>query len=43
MEHLWFISLQSVFHALKERKYWSFCAALATMQPLSVGPNLRLL
>jgi hypothetical protein len=38
-----FISLQSVFHALKERGCWSFCAAMATDQPVVVGPNLRLL
>lgn len=38
-----FISLGSVFHALKERRFWSFCAALATDQPMRVGPNLRLL
>ena len=38
-----FISLQSVSAVLKERKLWSFCAALATDTPLPVGPNLRLL
>jgi hypothetical protein len=38
-----FISLRSVSHALKERKWWSFCAALATDAPVTVGPNLRLL
>lgn len=38
-----FISLRSVFHALKERKYWALCAAMATERPVSVGPNLRLL
>ena len=38
-----FISLRSVFHALKERRWWSFCAAMATDQPLAAGPNLRLL
>jgi hypothetical protein len=38
-----FISLHSVVHALKERNYWSFCAAMATAQPVIVGPNLRLL
>ncbi|HEU0201707.1 MAG TPA: hypothetical protein VFR86_14900 [Burkholderiaceae bacterium] len=43
MENLRFISLRSVFHALKERKSWSFCAAIATVEPVTVGPNLRLL
>jgi hypothetical protein len=38
-----FISLQSVFHALKEHRCWSFCAAMATDEPVTVGPNLRLL
>jgi len=38
-----FISLRSVMHALKERSCWSFCAAMATFQPVTVGPNLRLL
>jgi len=38
-----FISLRSVVHALKERKCWSFCAAMTTEQPVCVGPNLRLL
>lgn len=38
-----FISLSSVFHALKERKCWSFCAAMATERPILVSPNLRLL
>lgn len=38
-----FISLWSVFHALKERRCWAFCAALATDQPVLCGPNLRLL
>jgi hypothetical protein len=38
-----FISLGSVFHALKERRLWSFCAAMATDAPLPIGPNLRLL
>ena len=38
-----FISLSSVAHALKERKWWSFCAAIATDAPVLVGPNLRLL
>lgn len=38
-----FISLRSVLHALKERRYWAFCAAIATDQPLVVGPNLRVL
>jgi hypothetical protein len=38
-----FISLRSVLHALKERRCWAFCAAIATDQPLCVGPNLRIL
>jgi hypothetical protein len=38
-----FISLRSVSHALKERKWWGFCAAMATDQPVAVGPNLRML
>jgi hypothetical protein len=37
------ISLRSVSHALREHKWWSFCAALATDTPVPVGPNLRLL
>lgn len=38
-----FISLRSLVHALKERRIWTFCAAMATDQPVSVGPNMRLL
>ena len=38
-----FISLRSLSHALKERNCWSFCAAMATTEPVPVGPNLRLL
>lgn len=38
-----FISLRSVVHALRERKCWSFCAAMTTAQAVPVGPNLRLL
>jgi hypothetical protein len=38
-----FISLRSVFHALKERRFWTFCAAMATDQPVGVSPNMRLL
>jgi hypothetical protein len=38
-----FISLRAVCHALKERRFWSFCAAMATDQPIVHGPNLRLL
>jgi hypothetical protein len=38
-----FISVQSVFHALKERRLWAFCAAMTTDQPVIVGPNLRIL
>lgn len=38
-----FISLTAVFHALKERRFWSFCAAMATDKPVRVGPNVRLL
>jgi hypothetical protein len=36
-----FISLGSVYHALQERRFWFFCAAMATDQPLAIGPNLR--
>ena len=28
-----FISLSAVLHALKERRFWSFCAARATDHP----------
>lgn len=38
-----FISAQSLYHALKERKFWALCAAMSTDQPVLVGPNLRLL
>ena len=38
-----FISLRSVIHALKERNYWGLCAAMSTVSPMSVGPNMRLL
>jgi hypothetical protein len=38
-----FISVSSVAQALKERKFWSFCAALTTDMPLCVGPHLRML
>lgn len=38
-----FISLRSVYLALKEHHYWAFCAAMATDSPLPVGPNLRVL
>ena len=38
-----FISLSAVLHALKERRFWSFCAAMATDQPMSFGPNVRLI
>jgi hypothetical protein len=38
-----FISLSCVFHALKERRFWGFCAAMATDRPVASGPNLRLL
>jgi len=38
-----FISVSSVTHALKERKLWAFCAAIATDRPMPIGPNLRLL
>jgi hypothetical protein len=37
-----FISFQSVLNTLKERSYWSFCAAIATDEPVRVAPNLRL-
>lgn len=36
-----FISAQSLYHALKERKYWALCAAMSTDKPVPVGPNLR--
>jgi hypothetical protein len=38
-----FISLSAVLHALKERRFWSFCAAMATDHPMSFGPNVRLI
>ena len=38
-----YISYLSVFHALKERRCWGFCAAMTTDRPVIVGPNLRLL
>lgn len=38
-----FISLRSLQHVLKERRCWSFCAAMTTTQAVPVGPNLRLL
>ena len=38
-----YISYRSLFHALKERRRWSFCAAMTTDQPVPVGPNLRLI
>jgi hypothetical protein len=38
-----FISLSAVRHALKEHRFWTFCAAMATDQPMSFGPNVRLL
>lgn len=38
-----FIALSCVFHALKERRFWAFCAAMATDKPVAAGPNLRLL
>jgi hypothetical protein len=38
-----FISLRSVMHAIKERKFWAFCAAMGTEQPVAVGPNMRVL
>jgi hypothetical protein len=36
-----FISLSALYHALKERRFWSFCAAMGTDEPLAHGPNLR--
>jgi hypothetical protein len=36
-----FISFGALYHALKERRFWSFCAAMATDEPLAEGPNLR--
>ncbi len=38
-----FISLLSLLRALQERSWWGFCAAMATDDPVPVGPNLRLL
>jgi hypothetical protein len=38
-----FISLRSVTQALQERRWWAFCAAMTTDQPVIVGPNLRIL
>ncbi|MGE5336958.1 MAG: hypothetical protein ACM3PU_03965 [Gemmatimonadota bacterium] len=38
-----FISLLSLLHALQERNWWGFCAAMATDVPMPAGPNLRLL
>ncbi|HTT09937.1 MAG TPA: hypothetical protein VMG60_03520 [Burkholderiaceae bacterium] len=38
-----YISYLSLLHALKERRCWGFCAAMATDLPVAVGPNLRLL
>lgn len=38
-----FISLVAVSNALKERRWWGFCAAIATDAPVPIGPNLRLL
>jgi hypothetical protein len=36
-----FISASSLRHALKEHRFWAFCAALSTDHPVPVGPNLR--
>jgi hypothetical protein len=36
-----FISAHSLRHALKERRFWSFCAAMSTDKPVPVGPNQR--
>ena len=38
-----YISLHAVKHALKERRMWAFCAAMATRTPVVYGPNLRIL
>lgn len=38
-----FISLSSVLQALKERRWWAFCAAMGTDVPVAFGPNVRLL
>jgi len=38
-----FVSLRSITRALKERRWWAFCAAMATDRPLTEGPNLRIL
>ena len=34
-----FISLSALYHALKERRFWSFW--MGTDEPLADGPNLR--
>jgi hypothetical protein len=36
-----FISLRSLFQTLCERRFWAFCAAMATDTPVPFGPNLR--
>lgn len=38
-----FVSLRALVHALKERRCWRFCAAMATDRPMTIGPNLRIL
>jgi hypothetical protein len=38
-----YIALSAVVSALRERRLWSFVAALATSTPEAFGPNLRLL
>jgi len=38
-----FISLGAVCNVLRERKWWLFCAAIATDTPMLVSPNLRVL
>ncbi|HTT09393.1 MAG TPA: hypothetical protein VMG60_00740 [Burkholderiaceae bacterium] len=38
-----FISLDALCHTLRERKWWTFCAAIATDTPMLVSPNLRVL
>ena len=38
-----YISYRSLFHAIKERRCWGFCAAMTTDAPVAIGPNLRLL
>jgi hypothetical protein len=38
-----YVSQHAVLHTLRERRFWGFCAALATPVAVYHGPNLRLL